>query len=279
MYRTTDKDYELVIKPSNGIFNLNLHEVWAYRELLFFLVWRDIKIKYKQSFLGVGWAVFQPVISMVVFTLIFGKIAKMPSGGVPYPVFTLCGVVIWNYFSSSITGGTSSLINSRNLITKVYFPRLIIPLAAVGTGILDCLIGFGILFLMILYFGIMPSVNILFAPIFIILSFMAAGSISLWTSAVSVKYRDIPKTIPFLVRMLFWVTPVAYGAEAIPEKFAFLYALNPMYSIIEGFRWSLLNTPFPSVYPMSISLVMVFIFFIGGIVYFKNMEREFADLI
>lgn len=271
--------YELIIEPSKSLFDLKLKELWSYRELLFFLIWRDIKIKYKQSLFGISWAIFQPLISILVFTLIFDKIAKLPSGGVPYPLYSVCGIIVWNYFSQSLQNGTSSLIISRNLITKVYFPRLLVPLSAIGGGILDFSISLVIAFILLAYYKIAISFNILLILFFSLLLFLVVTAVCLWTSAVSVKYRDVPHAIPFLTRMLFWVTPVAYGAEAIPQKYMFIYSLNPLYCIIEGFRFSMLKTPLPSLSSMFISFLMVLILSFSGIIYFKNMEKEFADII
>jgi homopolymeric O-antigen transport system permease protein len=279
MINELSRNYELVIEPRKGLLKIGFKELWEYRDLLYFLIWRDIKIKYKQSILGVGWAVFQPVMYMVVISLVFGKLAKMPSSGVPYPVFSLCGIVIWNYFSQSVTGGTQSLIRNTNLITKVYFPRLIIPLSAVGRGLVDFAIAMVILAEIMLWYGIMPGLSIMAAPFFILLAFMAAAGISMWTSAISAKYRDLPYVIPFVVQIVFWVTPVAYGTEAIPKRYEFLYSLNPMYSVIEGFRWSLVGTEFPPTGILIISVCAVAFMFFSGLIYFRNMERQFADVI
>lgn len=277
--QSPDSSYQLVIEPKNNLFDLNLPELWDYRELLYFLVWRDIKIKYKQSILGIGWAIFQPVMSMVIYTFIFGHVAKISSGDVPYPAFALCGIVLWTYFSQSITGGTQSLIQNRHLITKVYFPRLMIPLASVGRGLFDLVISCIILLMILVYYRQFSGLQIMFAPVFILLTFMCAFSISTWTSAISVKYRDLPYTIPFLVQLLFWVTPVAYGSGSFSSHHLIYLSWNPMYSVIEGFRWSLLGTEFVSPRSFYISLTMIFVVFTGSIIFFRSAEKTFSDII
>ncbi len=273
------KNYELILRPSQGVLDLNLSEIIEYKELLYFFIWRDIKVRYKQALLGIAWAIFQPLTNMLVYSFVLGGLAKLPSGGVPYPIFTLCGILIWNYFSKSVINGTNSLIKNANLIRKIYFPRLIIPLASIGVGLFDFFIAFIILLFMMLVYRIPPSINILALPIIIILTSLAALGVSLWTSAISVKYRDIASIIPNLIQILFWLSPVAYGAEAIPERFIFLYSLNPLYTILEGFRWVMLGTPLPPLHIIIISLGIIVILLLSGILYFKRMERQFADVI
>ena len=267
------------IKPKKGWQLIDFKELREYRDLFYFLVARDIKVRYKQTVLGGLWAIIQPFFSMVVFTLFFGKLAKIPSDGIPYPVFNFSAMVAWTYFANAITGSGNSLIENTNLISKVYFPRLIVPLAPVLAGLLDFSIAFVVLIGMMLYFHIYPTVMTLFLPLLIILMMLTAGGVGMFLSALNAKYRDIRYTIPFLVQLWMFASPVVYPASMVPEKYRLIYAFNPMVGVIEGFRSALLGTiSFPT-YMLLISTSVSMILFIIGLFYFKQMERYFADII
>lgn len=267
------------IKPKKGWQLIDFRELKQYRDLFYFLVVRDIKVKYKQTVLGGLWAIIQPFFSMVVFTLFFGKLAKMPSDGIPYPIFSYTAMVAWIYFASSISGSGGSLVGSANLITKVYFPRLIIPLSTVLAGLLDFSIAFAVLIGMMFYFHIYPTLMILLVPFLVILMMLTASGVGMFLAALNVKYRDIRYTIPFLVQLWMFVSPVVYPASMVPEKYRLIYALNPMTGVIEGFRSALLGTvAFPTMMIL-ISVTVSVILFMFGMFYFKQMERYFADII
>ena len=258
---------------------LHFGELWAYRELLYFLVWRDIKVRYKQTALGAAWAILQPVLTMVVFTLFFGNLAKVPSDGIPYPLFSFTGLVPWTLFAYSLTESSGSLVSNQNLITKVYFPRLIIPLASVLSGLVDFAISFGVLLLLMLYYGVVPTVYIWTVPLFVLLAIAAALSVGIWLSALNVEFRDVRYTIPFLTQLWMFVTPLAYASSLVPPRWRIVYGLNPMAGVVEGFRWALLGrTAAPSVL-LAISVAVVIVLLVGGIFYFRRMERTFADVV
>jgi len=258
---------------------LQFGEFWAYRELLYFLVWRDIKVRYKQTALGAAWAILQPVLTMVVFTLFFGNLAKVPSDGIPYPLFSFTGLVPWTLFAYSLTESSGSLVSNQNLITKVYFPRLIIPLASVLSGLVDFAISFGVLLLLMLYYGVVPTVYIWTVPLFVLLAIAAALSVGIWLSALNVEFRDVRYTIPFLTQLWMFVTPLAYASSLVPPRWRIVYGLNPMAGVVEGFRWALLGrTAAPSVL-LAISVAVVIVLLVGGTYYFRRMERTFADVV
>jgi len=259
--------------------SLRLGELWAYRELLYFLVWRDIKVRYKQTLLGAAWAIIQPVLTMVVFTLFFGNLAKVPSDGIPYPLFAFAGLVPWTLFAYSLTESSSSLVTNQNLITKVYFPRLIIPLASVLSGLVDFAISFAVLIVLMLYYGVMPHLAALTVPLFVIFAVLAALSIGIWLSALNVEFRDVRYTIPFLTQVWMFITPLAYASSLVPSKWRLIYGLNPMAGVVEGFRWALLGkTSAPSVL-LAASIPAVILLLVGGSYYFRRMERTFADVV
>lgn len=267
------------IKPKKGLQLINLSELKQYRDLLYFLVARNIKVKYKQTVLGGLWAVIQPFFMMIVFTLFFGKLAKIPSDGIPYPIFNYSAMVAWTYFAQAINQSGNSIVGESNLISKVYFPRIIIPFAFVLSGLMDFFIAFFVLILMMLYFHIYPTFMVLSVPFLIILMIMASSGAGMVLSALNAKYRDIRYTIPFLVQFWMFATPIVYPASMIPEKYRLIYALNPMTGVIEGFRSVLLNTvPFPSDM-IIISFLVSLVLFILGLFYFKQVERFFADVI
>jgi len=269
----------LVIQPSRGWVSLRLGELWEYRELLYFLVWRDVKVRYKQTALGAAWAIIQPFFTMVVFSLFFGKLAKIPSEGVPYPIFSYAALVPWTFFSNGLTQSSNSLVGSANLITKVYFPRLTIPIATVLSGVIDFVLAFAVLLGMMLYYGIIPTVNVLWLPLFLLLALVASLGVGLWLSALNVEYRDVRYVVPFLTQFWLFATPIAYPSSLLNEPWRTLYGLNPMVGVVEGFRWALLGTntaPGPMIAVSSLAAVLILV---GGAFYFRRMEKTFADVV
>ena len=268
----------ITIRPSRGWVALNLRDLWEYRELLYFLTWRDIKVRYKQTILGAAWAVLQPFLTMVVFSIFFGRLAQVPSDGIPYPIFAYCALVPWSYFAGALDRAGNSLVGSANLITKVYFPRLAIPTSAVLAGLLDFAIAFVVLLGMMLYYGIVPTAAILTLPLFLLLAIATALAVGLWLSALNVQYRDVRYTIPFLTQFWLFATPVAYSSTLVPERWRALYGLNPMAGVVEGFRWALLGKEPPGPL-MAVSVIVVILLLIGGLYYFRRMEKTFADVV
>jgi len=266
------------IQPSRGWISLDLRELWAYRELLYFLVWRDVKVRYKQTVLGVAWSVIQPLITMIIFTVIFSYFGRFPSDGLPYPVFAYSGLIPWSYFSSAITRSGNSLLGDANLLQKVYFPRLTLPLSAVTTPLVDCLFSLLLLFSMAFWFGITPTWNLLYLPLFLGLALLTALSVGLWLAPLNIRYRDIGYTIPFLTQVWMYASPLVYPVSMIPEKWRLLYSLNPMVGVIEGFRWALLGHKRPAFDIMTVSGIVVIILLWGGALFFRRMERTFADV-
>ena len=269
----------IIINDDNGIKRLiNLQELWQYRDLFWFLVKRDIKTRYAQSIMGVGWAIIQPVFSMIIFTVVFGNIAKINSEGIPYAIFSYTALVPWTYFSSSLTDSSRSLISSKNLITKVYFPRLVIPVAPVLAKLIDFGISFLILIGMMVWFGITPSIWAAFIPIFVLIMMLAAGGVGMWLTALSIQYRDIQYGSSFFIQLLMYISPVIYPASNVPDKFQLVYALNPMVGVIEGFRAVLLGTHGMPWFYIWIGSASAIVLFISGALYFRHMERYFADV-
>jgi len=269
----------LRIEPSNRWPSIDFRELWEYRELLYFLTWRDIKIRYKQTVLGAAWAIIQPVFMMIVFSLFFGKLAKVPSDGIPYPVFAFCALLPWQLFASAVSDSSNSLVGNQGLITKVYFPRLVIPVSAVLSGLLDFFVAFVVLVGLIFWYGIIPGWGIIAVPAFILLAMGTALAVGLWLSALSVQYRDVRYVIGFLVQFWLFVTPVAYPSSIIPEQWRAVYALNPMVGVVEGFRWALLgkSSALGSMVWVSVGVVLITLF--GGLYYFRRMEQQFADIV
>jgi len=267
------------IRPSRGLLHLDLGALWQYRELLVFLVWRDTKVRYKQAIIGAGWAVFQPLISMLLFTAIFSYLAKLPSDGVPYPLFAYAGLLPWNFIAQATSRSGTSLVGESHLISKVYFPRLIIPLAAAATPAVDLLCSLLMMIPLMLWFGMTPGWQIFLFPIFLVMALLAALAVSLWFSALHVKFRDVGHIIPFFVQVWMFASPVVYPVSLIPEKWRALYSLNPVVGVVEGFRWTLLGQRAPSLEMMLPSLAIVLLLFVSGVIYFKRMERTFADVI
>ena len=267
------------IEPSRGIVSLKLGELWAYRELLYFLIWRDVKVRYKQTALGVAWAVIQPVMTMVVFSVFFGKLAKMPSDGVPYPIFAFAALVPWTLFANGLTMGTNSLVGSSHLIKKVYFPRLIIPTATVLAGVVDFLVALAVLILLMASYGIPPTVNTLWLPPLLILTVISSLGVSLWLSALNVGYRDIKYVVPFLTQIWMFATPIAYPSSLVPAAWQTLHGLNPMVGVVEGFRWALLGTDTKPGIMITVSTVAALLLLLSGAFYFRRMEKTFADIV
>lgn len=268
----------LVIRSPRRWMPVDLHELWEYRELLQSFVVRDVKIRYKQTALGFAWAIIQPVFMMVIFTFFFGGLARVPSDGVPYPLFSLAALIPWTLFAEGLTRSTSSMVSNANIMTKVYFPRLIMPISSILSPLVDFAIAFIILVFMIIYFGFFPTNAIVLLPAFILLAILTSLAIGLWLSALNVKYRDFQYTVPFLIQLGLFASPVVYSSSIIPEQYRLLYGLNPMAGVIEGFRWALLGTTPPGGM-IAVSVVIVILLLIGGLFYFKRMEQYFADVV
>ena len=269
----------IMIEPPHGWAALDLKELWHYRELLFFLAWRDIKLRYKQTALGAAWAILQPLLTMIVFSIIFGALAKLPSGGVPYPIFTFTALLPWQLFAFSLASSSNSLIGNQNLISKVYFPRLVIPLSSIIAGVLDFAIAFLVLLSMMIFYNIPISIAIFSLPFFLMLTLANAMAVGLWLSALNVRYRDVRYAIPFLTQLWMYATPIAYSIELIPEKWHWLYSLNPMVGVVEGFRWAMLGESSLDTFSLGVSAIVVIIFLVSGLYYFKQLESTFADVI
>jgi len=267
------------IRAADGPSTLNLRELATNWELLYFLAWRDIKVRYKQTAIGAGWAILQPLTTMVIFTAVFGRLASIPSDGVPYPVFAFAGLLPWTYFAAALSRSGNSLVSNGNLITKVYFPRLLIPLSAVLSPLVDFIITLGLLALLMMWYGILPTVAILTLPAFVLLAAASALALSLWLSALCVRYRDVGVVIPFLVQIGMYVSPVAYPSSLVPERWRLLYSVNPLAVVIDGFRWALLGTKPPDPFGLALSCALVAVILYGGLLYFNRVERVFADVV
>ena len=270
---------ETIIRPTSRWAALRLDQLWEYRELLAFFVWRDLKVRYKQTFLGAAWAILQPLLTMVVFSIVFGRLAKVPSDGLPYPIFAYAALLPWQLFARSVTESANSLVTHQQLITKVYFPRLLLPLAALLAGLVDFAIAFVVLLAMMVFYGIAPTGAVLMLPAFLLLAIAAGLGVGAWLSALNVRFRDVRYTIPFLIQLWLFATPIAYPTTLIPEKWRLLYGLNPMAGVVEGFRWALLGSEgaVGALWPTSTAAAMVLL--ISGLYYFRRMEREFADVV
>ena len=267
------------IEPSKGWVSLKLKEVWEYRELLYFLIWRDTKVKYKQTVLGIGWAIIQPFFTMVVFSIFFGKLAKIPSDGIPYPIFAYAGLVPWTFFSNSLSKGSNSLVSSSNLIKKIYFPRLIIPVSSVLSGLVDFILAFLVLIGMMFYFDLLPGLRIIWLPLFLSLSLFTSLAVSLWLSAMNVQFRDVQYITPFLTQFWLFATPIAYPSSLLSEPWRTIYGLNPMAGVVEGFRWALLNTDTAPGPMIIVSSFVTMLLLISGALYFRRLEKSFADVV
>jgi lipopolysaccharide transport system permease protein len=269
----------LMIRPAQSWASLGLRELWEYRELLYFLTWRDIKVRYKQTALGAAWAIIQPVFMMIVFSLFFGKLAGVKSDGLPYPIFTFCALLPWQLFAQALANSSNSLVSNEQLITKVYFPRLIVPISSVLSALVDFVIAFGVLVLMMVYYGVMPGVAVLTLPLFVMLAVLTALGVGLWLSALNVQYRDVRYTLNFLTQFWLFATPVAYSSAIVPAKWRPLYGLNPMVGVVEGFRWALLNKAEGPGLMLWVSVFVVLLILVGGLFYFRRMEQTFADIV
>jgi lipopolysaccharide transport system permease protein len=267
------------IRPPRGWASLDLRELWEYRELMYFLVWRDVKVRYKQTLLGIAWVVLQPLATTLIFTVIFGNLAKIPSENLPYAVFALAGLIPWNYFSAAFSRGGQSLVGSANLISKVYFPRVIIPISSILVGLIDSAIVFVVLIGLMLFYGITPTPAIVTLPLFLLLAVATALGVSLWLSALNVQYRDVGYLVPFIAQFWMYATPVVYPASMIPDKWRLLYSLNPMTGVVEGFRWALFGTGEGPGVALAVSVVMVLALVVSGAFFFKRMEDTFADVV
>ena len=271
--------HRIVIEPPKGWVSLNLREVWRYRDLLTLLVWRDFSCRYRQSILGVGWAIVRPVFSVVVFTVIFGMVAQLPSDGIPYPLFSFAAMMPWLYFSGALAGATGSVVGGGGLLTKVYFPRLILPLASVASGLADLGIQFILLLLLMLWYHVTPTWTVILVPLFIVECMAVSLALGLWLTALNVKYRDIGQLVPFALQIWMYLTPIVYSSSMVPERFRALYALNPLVGVIDGFRWAMLGQSPPDWRMLGVSAAVVLILFIGGLYYFRRVEQSFADII
>jgi homopolymeric O-antigen transport system permease protein len=269
----------VVVQPARGLFDLDLKAVWEYRELLYFLVWRDVKVRYKQTVIGVAWVVLQPLLTMMVFTVVFGYLVKVPSEGLPYPLFAFSALLPWTYFSQALNRGGAGLVSNANLISKVYFPRLLVPLSAAVAPLVDFLLSFVILLGLMLWYSVLPSWGVLALPLFLLLALMTALAMALLLSPLHAQYRDVGHIIPFLVQFWMYASPVIYPVGLIPEQWRLLYSLNPMVGVIEGFRWALLGKESPDFRVMGVSATVVVVLLAVGVVAFRRAERTFADIV
>src|SRR5512141_2517518 len=267
----------IYIKPSTGLTALNLRDLWIYRELVFFMIWRDIKVRYKQTLLGAAWAVIQPILTMLVFNFIFGTVAKVPTEGIPYPIFSYTALLPWRLFTAALNTASRSLTSNQNMITKIYFPRLVLPLSSVLGGLVDFAIAFLILIVLMVYYKVTPTAAVWTLPLFLLLAVVTALGVALWLSAINVQYRDVNYVLPFLTQFWLFLTPVAYSAKMISGKWQLVYSLNPMAGVVNGFRWALLGTSTGPNLNMAISVAISVIVLVSGLFYFRSMERTFAD--
>ena len=269
----------IVVKPSKGWITLKLDELWEYKELLYFLAWRDIKVRYKQTVLGAAWAIIQPFFTMVVFSIFFGKLARVPSDGIPYPIFAYAALVPWTFFANGLNQSSNSLVGSANLIKKVYFPRLVVPIASVISGVFDFILAFLVLLGMMLYYGIFPKANIVWLPFLLLLTLTTSLGVGLWLSALNVQFRDVRYTVPFLTQFWLFATPIAYPSSLLSQPWRTLYGINPMVGVVEGFRWALLGTDTAPGAIVLVSSLVALALLVGGAFYFRRLEKSFADVI
>ena len=268
-----------VIEPSRGWVSLRLRALWRSRELLYFLIWRDVKVRYKQTLLGAAWAILQPLLTMVVFSIFFGKLARMPSDGVPYPLFAYVALVPWTFFANGLILSSGSLVSNQTLLRKVYFPRLVIPISAVASGLIDFGIAFVVLLGLAARYGVTPTSHMLWLPALVLLALVTALGVGLWFSALNVLYRDIQYVVPFLVQVWLYATPIVYPSSLVPERWRTLYALNPMVGVVEGFRWALLGTGTAPGPMILVSAAAALALMIGGLFFFRRMEKSFSDVV
>ena len=276
---STGAERHVVIRPTKGLFDLEMGNVWRYRELLHTLMMRDIQVLYKQAALGAAWAIIQPVFAVVVFTVVFGNFAKMPSDGIPYPIFAFAAVLPWTYFAEATRRASTGLVDDADLVRKVYFPRLIIPLAKVSAPMLDFAIAFCVLLIMMAFYGVMPSVKLLAIIPLVLVAGTLALAIGLWLGPINVRYRDVKHTVPFMLQIGMYASPIVYPLSQVPAEWKALYSLNPMVGVIEGFRWAVFDRGSPDLVALGVGLLVVLALLLGGLVWFKNQERSFADVI
>ena len=276
---TAVRKRKLIIENRIGLFDVGWSELWEYRELLYALVGRELKLRYKQTAIGVSWVLLQPLVTMLIFTVVFGGLAKMPSDGVWYPVFALTALLPWTYFSQAVTRAGGALVSNANLVSKIYFPRILLPLSTIIAPLVDFVLSLGLLFGMLVYAGIPFTWRFLTLPIFIFIAMISAMGVSLVVSATNVKYRDVGHAIPFIMQIWMFVSPIVYPVSLVPEKWRFIYGLNPMAGVIEGFRWAVLEQTAPDPMVMAASFLVFVVFLIVSLVYFRQMERQFADVI
>jgi lipopolysaccharide transport system permease protein len=276
---TPDNIPVIRIESSTGWTSLKLHELWEYRELLYFLTWRDIKVRYKQTVLGAAWAIIQPFFTMVVFSIFFGRLAKVPSDDIPYPIFSYTALVPWTFFANGLNQATNSMVSHANLIKKVYFPRLAVPIARVLAGLVDFLLAFIMLLVMMFVYGIMPTANVFWLPLFVLLALVTSLGVGLWLSAMNVQFRDVGYTVPFITQFWLFVTPIAYPSSLLPEPWRTLYGINPMAGVVEGFRWALLGTETAPGLIILVSSAVALTLLVSGAFYFRRMEKTFADVV
>ena len=271
---------ELIIRPQRGLLKFNGAELWRYRELFLFLAWRDILVRYKQTAIGIAWAVIQPVLTMLIFTVVFGNVAELPNNGAPYAVLTFAAVLPWQFFANAMSQSSNSVVGAQNMIQKVYFPRLIIPVSSTLSGVVDFAIGVVILVLLMLWYGVDFSIHLLLLPLFSIVALSAALGVGIWLSALNVKYRDVKYIVPFIVSMGLYISPVGYLSSVVPEQWRFWFSLNPMVGVIDGFRWAILGADFEPYWPgFWLSLGVVTALLVSSLVYFRSTEKTFADII
>jgi len=267
------------IEPSRGWVSLGLRELWNYRELIYFFIWRDIKVRYKQTILGGAWAIIQPLFTMLIFSLFFGRLAKVPSDSVPYPIFAFAALVPWQFFANGVTLSSTSLVSDSNLLKKVYFPRLALPISKVLSGIVDFLLAFAMLLVLMLHYGIKPTANVIWLPFFLFLALTTSLGVSMWFSAMHVQFRDVQYATPFLVQAWLFATPIAYPSSLLSEPWRTIYGINPMVGVVEGFRWALLGTNTAPGPIILVSFLASITLLVGGACYFRRLERTFADVV
>jgi lipopolysaccharide transport system permease protein len=270
---------QIKVVPTKGWVSLKLGELFAYRELLYFLMMRDIKVRYRQTLLGGLWAILQPFLTMVIFSIIFGRVAKMPSDGIPYPIFSYAALVPWTFFANGLTLASNSVVSSSNLVKKIYFPRLAIPIASILARTVDFAFSFAVLIVLMFYYGLTPTINIVWLPLLLLLAFVTSLGVSFWLSAMNVQYRDVKHTLPFLVQIWLFATPIVYPSSMLGEGWRIVYAVNPMVGVVEGFRWALLGLDTAPGPMIIVSSIMAVIVLISGAFYFRRMEKNFADII
>jgi lipopolysaccharide transport system permease protein len=269
----------VVVDPPHGFFRIGFRALWEYRGLLYFLVWRDLKVRYRQTVIGVGWAILQPVAAMLIFTVVFGHFVRVPSDGFPYPIFAYCALLPWNYFASALNRCVVSVVGNAHLVSKIYFPRLLLPIASTLSGLADFAVAFMLLLGMMAWYQLALTWAILAVPLFLLLALASVLAVGLWLSALNVRFRDVGFAIPFLVQLWMFASPVAYPVSLVPERWRLLYALNPMAGVIEGFRWALLGKASPDIGVLAMSATAVVLALVGGLAFFRHMEDSFADVV